>query len=53
MNEQKSDSMLHYLTIQYALKSGLKKFGQVGEAEVQKELSQLHMLNNFKHSEAD
>ena len=39
--------MLHIIMTQYALKTGLSKFKEQGEAAVTKELTQLHILETF------
>ena len=40
--EERKNHMLHIITTQYALKTGLKKFNEKDEAEVTKEPTQLH-----------
>jgi hypothetical protein len=43
---------MHHAMTQYSLKKGLKKFKEVGEEAVPKELLQLHMRDTFKPQNA-
>jgi hypothetical protein len=44
---------MHHAMMQYSLKKGLKKFKEVGEEAVSKELLQLHMRDTFKPQNAE
>jgi hypothetical protein len=44
---------MHHAMTQYSLKKGLKKFKEVGEEAVSKELLQLHMRDTFKPQNAE
>jgi hypothetical protein len=46
-------NIMHHAMTQYSLKKGLKKFKEVGEEAVSKELLQLHMRDTFKPQNAD
>ena len=39
--------VVHYVMIQYSLRKGINRFKQVGEAEVEKYLKQLHKKITF------
>jgi hypothetical protein len=44
---------MHHAMTQYSLKKGLKKFKEIGEEAVSKELLQLHMRDTFKPQNAE
>jgi hypothetical protein len=44
---------MHHAMTQYSLKKGLKKFKEVGEEAVSKELLQLHMRDTFKPQDSE
>jgi hypothetical protein len=46
-------TIMHHAMPQYSLKKGLKKFKEIGEEAVSKELLQLHMRDTFKPQSAD
>jgi hypothetical protein len=46
-------TIIHHAMIQYSLKKGLKKFKEVGEEAVSKELLQLHMRDTCKPQNAE
>jgi hypothetical protein len=40
-------TVMHHVMTQYSLKKGLRKFQEVGESAVSKEMKQLHMIESF------
>jgi hypothetical protein len=46
-------TLMYHAMTQYSLKKGLKKFKEVGEEAVSKELLQLHMRDTFKPQDAE
>jgi hypothetical protein len=46
-------TIMHHAMTQYSLKKGLKKFKEVGEEAVSKELLQLHTTDTFKRQNAE
>jgi hypothetical protein len=46
-------TIMHHVMTQYSLKKGLKKFKEVGEEAVSKELLQLHMRDTFKPQDTE
>ena len=51
-NEERYNHMLHIVMKKYALKTGLKKLKERGEASVTNELTNLHVLNVFSPVDA-